>query len=158
MAQISAGLLMHRVRDGNLEVFLVHPGGPFFKERDRGAWTIPKGEVDEDEDLLQAAVREFEEEVGFRPDGPFRTLGETKQKGGKTVHAWAFAANRDPSHALTSNTFELEWPPHSGRKQSFPEVDRGEFFRIEEARKKLNPAQNVFLERLLSLVGSSGST
>ncbi len=145
---------MHRTRDGNLEVFLVHPGGPFFSKRDKGAWSIPKGEVDEDEDLLQAALREFEEEIGFRPEGPFQALGDTRQKGGKIVYAWAFEADQDPGEELTSNTFELEWPPHSGRKQRFPEVDRGEFFSMDEAREKLNPAQHTFLDRLLSLTRS----
>lgn len=148
---------MYRTRDRNLEVFLVHPGGPFFAKRDKGAWSIPKGEVDEDENLLQAALREFEEEVGFRPKGPFTDLGDTRQKGGKVVHAWAFEGDRDPREELTGNTFELEWPPHSGRKQSFPEVDRGEFFGIDEARNKLNSAQLVFLDRLLSLTQSRGS-
>jgi predicted NUDIX family NTP pyrophosphohydrolase len=148
---------MHRTRDRNLEVFLVHPGGPFFARRDQGAWSIPKGEVDDDEDLLQTAVREFEEEIGFRPEGPFQALGDTRQKGGKVVHAWAFEADWDPDQGITSNTFELEWPPHSGRRQTFPEIDRGEFFGIDEARDKLNSAQHVFLDRLLSLTKSRRS-
>ncbi|MEJ2078128.1 MAG: NUDIX domain-containing protein [Acidobacteriota bacterium] len=157
MARISAGLLMHRTRGPNLEVFLVHPGGPFFAKRDEGVWSIPKGEVDEGEDLLQAAIREFEEEIGFRPKGPFQKLGFTRQKGGKVVHAWALEAERDPGQEMTSNSFELEWPPHSGRMRSFPEVDRGGFFGIDEARKKLNSAQHVFLDRLLALRHSPGS-
>ena len=147
---------MYRTREGEVEVFLVHPGGPFFAKRDEGAWSIPKGVIDEDEDLLRAAVREFEEETGFRPNGPFGELGDTRQKGGKVVHAWAFEGEQDPDKELTSNTFELEWPPHSGRRQTFPEVDRGEFFTIDEGRRKLNPAQHIFLDRLLILLHDGG--
>ena len=153
MAKISAGLLMYRFRAGHLEVLLAHPGGPFFANKDLGAWTIPKGLVDEDEDQLAAARREFEEETGTRPEGDFIPLGEVLQKGGKTVVAWAFEGDLDPA-AITSNTFKREWPPRSGRWQSFPEVDRAAFFSIAEAKTKINPAQAQFLGRLETLLSS----
>ncbi len=143
---------MYRIHDSELEVFLVHPGGPFFRNRDEDSWTIPKGEPVPEEELLAAAKREFEEEVGIQPTAPFTELGTIKQKGGKVVHAWAFEGQWDENRELTSNTFELEWPPHSGRKQNFPEVDRGAFFRLAEARKKLKAAQHPFLDRLASEV------
>ncbi len=156
MAPLSAGLLMYRIRDGRLEVFLVHPGGPFFARRDEGAWTLPKGEVGAGEELLDTARREFEEEVGARPNGPYLELGEVTQRGGKVVRAWAFQGSIDRPEHLTSNTFELEWPPHSGRRQRFPEVDRGAFFGLPEARKKINPAQQAFLDRLRILAEDRG--
>ncbi len=151
MSKPSAGLLMYRTRESELDVFLVHPGGPFFSRRDEGAWTIPKGEIEGDEDPLETARREFEEEVGTRPEGPFQELGEIRQKGGKIVRAWAFEVQPDQDIELNSNTFEMEWPPHSGRRQAFPEVDRGEFFELQEARRKLSEAQHAFLDRLHSL-------
>jgi predicted NUDIX family NTP pyrophosphohydrolase len=151
VAKISAGLLMYRSRAGHLEVLLSHPGGPFFTNKDLGAWTIPKGLVDEDEDQLAAARREFEEETGTRPEGDFVPLGEVVQKGGKTVVAWAFEGDLDPA-AITSNTFKKEWPPRSGRWQTFPEVDRAAFFSIAEAKTKINPAQAQFLGRLETLL------
>ncbi len=146
--RISAGLLMYRVRDGVLEVFLAHPGGPFFTRKDDGYWTIPKGEVEAGEDLLKTAIREFEEEIGIHASGPFVELGSIRQKGGKIVHAWAFAGDWDASHPIQSNTFELEWPPNSGRQQRFPEVDRAGFFTLADARKKLKAAQHELLDRL----------
>src|SRR6476646_3631687 len=125
MSRISAGLLMHRVQNGQPQILLAHPGGPFFKNKDDGAWTIPKGEIEPGEDLLEAAKREFKEETGVTPTGPFIALTPIKQKGGKIVHAWACKGDCDPS-AIVSNTFTTEWPPKSGRQMEFPEID---FFR-----------------------------
>ncbi len=152
MAVSSAGLLMYRVRGDGVEVLLVHPGGPFFKRKDEGAWTIPKGEVDAGEDDLTTARREFQEETGVTPAGPFVPLGEIKQKGGKRVRAWAFAGDCDAG-AIQSNTFTMEWPPKSGRQQEFPEIDRAEFFGLEQARQKMNPAQAAFLAALAAALG-----
>jgi predicted NUDIX family NTP pyrophosphohydrolase len=146
MSKVSAGLLLYRVRDERLEVLLVHPGGPFWAKKDLGSWTIPKGEIVPGEDPLAGAIREFEEELGFAPQGKFLPLGMVSQKGGKNVHAWALEGNCNPT-ALKSNTFTIEWPPHSRRMQEFPEVDRAEFFGIDEAKKKINQAQvNLLLE------------
>ena len=139
---------MFRKRDGELEVLLVHPGGPFFRNKDGGAWTIPKGEVGEEEDWRARAKTEFEEELGFSPPGDWSELGSIKQKGGKTVHAWAFEGDLPLNFKLASNTFEMEWPPRSGLRQTFPEIDRAEFFSIEQAKQKINAAQIAFLERL----------
>lgn len=136
---------MYHLRNGCVVVLLVHPGGPFWAKKDAGVWSLPKGEVDSGEDALQAAQREFEEETGIRPQGEFLALGEVKQKGGKVVRAWAFEGVCDPA-SLTSNTFVMEWPPHSGKKQEFPEIDRAEFFALEEARKRINPAQIGLLD------------
>jgi len=142
---------MYRVREGQPEVFLAHPGGPFFKNKDDGHWSIPKGEVEPGEDLLAAAIREFKEETGVGPsDGDFIELGSIKQKGGKIVHAWAIAGDWDQSQPLRSNTFELEWPPGSGKMQSVPEIDCVGFFSIPEARRKLKESQHPFLDRLQS--------
>ena len=150
----SAGLLMFRTTKAGLEVLLVHPGGPYFQNKDEGAWTIPKGEVTEGEDLLERARIEFEEELGIAASGEWMELGSVKQKGGKTVHAWAFAGDLEDDFKLASNTFEMEWPPRSGKMQRFPEVDRASFFPVEEARKKINAAQTVFLDRLIELLDS----
>ena len=137
-------------RNGNiLEFLLVHPGGPFWKNKDAGAWTIPKGEAQSGEDLLTRAQIEFEEELGFKAPGNFVPLGSIKQKGGKTVHAWAFEGDLPPNFQPKSNTFEIEFPPRSGKFREFPEIDRSEFFPEEIARRKINPAQVPFLERLL---------
>lgn len=144
----SAGLLMYRRKGGRIEVFLVHPGGPFFAKKDVGAWSIPKGELEEGEDLLDCAVREFQEEIGFQPQGKFIPLGNIQQKGGKVVHAWAFEGDLNEQWVLNSNTFEIEWPPRSGRVESFPEIDRAEIFPLPEAKLKINPAQVEFLIRL----------
>jgi predicted NUDIX family NTP pyrophosphohydrolase len=146
--RVSAGLLMFRIKDNKLEVLLAHPGGPFFARKDDGAWTIPKGEIASGEDLLKRAQIEFEEELGIRPPGNWIDLGSIKQKGGKTVHAWAFEGDLPDSFKLKSNTFELEWPPRSGKLKQFPEIDRAEFFPEEIARQKMNPAQLPFLDRL----------
>ena len=141
---------MFRKNNGRLEVLLVHPGGPFFRNKDSGAWTIPKGEVMEDEDLLARARVEFREELGVDPaTSNFIELGAVKQKGGKTVHAWAFEGNLPTDFVVASNSFTMEWPPRSGRTQEFPEIDRAEFFPIGEAKQKINPAQIDFLDRLI---------
>jgi predicted NUDIX family NTP pyrophosphohydrolase len=147
MPKVSAGLLLYRVRDGELEFLLAHPGGPFWKDRDAGAWTIPKGEINEGENPLAAARREFEEEVGLTPDGQFIELTPIQQKGGKIVRAWAVEGDGDITN-IKSNLFEMEWPPKSGRFQTCPEVDRAAFFRIQEAKSKINSAQIPFLEEL----------
>jgi predicted NUDIX family NTP pyrophosphohydrolase len=151
-AKISAGLLMYRDDGDGLLVFLVHPGGPFFRTKDAGVWTIPKGLPEPDEPLLDAAVREFREETGLEPAGPYQALGTIQQRGGKVVHAWAFRGAWQPDDAIRSNTFELEWPPRSGRRRSFPEVDRAELLGLSEARAKINPAQVVLIDRLEALV------
>lgn len=153
MPRVSAGLLMYRRGGGGLELLLVHPGGPFFRNKDEGAWSIPKGEVGPGEDLLDAAVREFGEEIGTAPDGPFLALGSAKQKGGKAVHAWAFEGDCDPS-AIVCNTFTIEWPPRSGRRMEFPEVDRAAFFGPEEARRKINPGQVPLIDELERIVAA----
>ena len=143
----SAGILLHRSTPNGVEVLLVHPGGPFFARKDLGAWSIPKGEVEEGEELLAVAHRELAEETGFTADGPALPLGQVRQRGGKVVHAWAVRGDADPSH-LRSNTFELEWPPKSGQVREFPEVDRAEWFDLAEARLRINPAQAELLDRL----------
>lgn len=148
-SKTSAGLLMFRTRRGELEVLLVHPGGPYFQNKDDGAWTIPKGELAEGEDLFTRARIEFEEELGIAASGDWLDLGSVKQKGGKIVFAWAFARDLEDDFKLRSNTFEMEWPPRSGKVQRFPEVDRANFFPLEEARRKINLAQTVFLDRLI---------
>lgn len=145
----SAGILLYRENEGSPEVFLVHPGGPFWSKKDLGAWSIPKGEFSSEEEPLMAALREFEEEVGFRPDGPFTELPSIRQAAGKTVHCWLAKGDFDPT-LLSSNTFTMEWPPRSGKIQQFPEVDRAAWFGIEEAKSKLNKAQSAFLTALES--------
>ena len=151
-ARVSAGLLMFRRKDDALEVLLVHPGGPFFAKKDESAWTIPKGEAPTEEDLLARAQIEFEEELGIPPHGNWIELGSIKQKGGKTVYAWSFEGDLHDSFKLKSNTFELEWPPRSGQLKQFPEIDRAEFFGEEVARRKINPAQIPFLDRLRAVL------
>jgi predicted NUDIX family NTP pyrophosphohydrolase len=147
MPRVSAGLLMFRRRPAGLEVLLVHPGGPFWSNKDLGAWTIPKGEIAEGEDELATARREFEEETGLRPVGDVLPLGSVKQKGGKVVHAWAFEGDADAA-AIRSNTYRVEWPPRSGQWRSFPEVDRAEWFSLEEARRRINAAQAALIDAL----------
>ena len=149
-SRVSAGLLMYRVREGDLQIFLAHPGGPLFQKKDEGYWTIPKGEPPAGEKLQDAAVREFEEETGIKPRGPYVELGSITQKGGKVVHGWAFEGDCDSSQPIRSNFFEMQWPPGSGRNQSFPEVDRAEFFSLPEGKKKLKDAQWPLVERLVS--------
>ena len=130
------------------EVLLAHPGGPFFRNKDDGVWTIPKGEVSPGEDLLTRAQIEFEEEIGVRPSGGWIPLGSIKQKGGKTVHAWAVEGDLPDPFEPRSNTFQIEWPPHSGKLKEFPEIDRAKFFPERTARQKINPAQVPFLDHL----------
>jgi len=151
MPKVSVGLLMYRRRSGRLEVLLAHPGGPLFAGKDAGFWTIPKGEIEEVEGELEAARREFEEEAGVRPEGAFIPLGSITQRGGKIVRAWGFEGDRDPG-TVRSNTFRMEWPPRSGKLQEFAEIDRVEFFSIEEAKRKINPAQVPLVEALERLV------
>jgi predicted NUDIX family NTP pyrophosphohydrolase len=139
---------MFRRKASGVEVLLVHPGGPFWKNKDDGAWTIPKGEVQPGEDLLTRAQIEFEEELGIEARGDRIPLGSIKQRGCKTVHAWAFEGDLPQNFCLKSNTFEIEWPPRSGKFREFPEVDRAEFFPLETGRRKINPAQAAFLDRL----------
>ncbi|MDB5806668.1 MAG: hypothetical protein JWN73_3990 [Betaproteobacteria bacterium] len=149
MKKRSAGLLMVRQNSGALEVLLAHPGGPFWAKKDLGAWSIPKGEYDDGEAPLTAAQREFKEETGFTAAGPFIALGELKQASGKVITAWAFEGDCDPA-AMTSNLFEMEWPPKSGKIQSFPEVDRIAWFAAGEAKRHINPGQRGFVEALAS--------
>jgi len=152
LAKISAGLLMYRHKNRRLEFLLVHPGGPLYAKKDEGVWSIPKGEVEPGNDEFSTAKREFEEETGLTPRGDFLFVGEIKQKGGKIARAWAFEGDCDPA-MIRSNTFRMEWPPHSGKIQEFPEVDRGAFFELEEAKRKINPAQVGLLLELAKLVG-----
>jgi predicted NUDIX family NTP pyrophosphohydrolase len=154
----SAGILLYRLTPAEApvqapapEVFLVHPGGPFWKNKDAGIWTIPKGEFTDDEPALDAAIREFREETGVHLKGHFQPLNPIRQKGGKRVYAWAIAGDLDPAK-LVSNTFELEWPPRSGRMQTFPEVDKGSWYTIEAARALINPAQIAFLDELANQI------
>jgi predicted NUDIX family NTP pyrophosphohydrolase len=157
VARRSAGILPYRFRDGSPEVLLVHPGGPFWARRDLGAWSIPKGEHGDGEDPLACALRELEEELGAPigiDAGALIDLGEVRQKSGKVVRAWAGRADFDPG-ALRSNTFVLEWPPRSGRRAEFPEVDRAEWLDPDVAREKLVPAQAAFVDRLLSSLGDA---
>jgi predicted NUDIX family NTP pyrophosphohydrolase len=152
MAKKSAGLLMfRRSPDRQLHVLLVHPGGPFWAKKDLAAWTVPKGEYDDSEDALEAAKREFAEETGFPVSPPFLPLGSLKQPSGKTVSVWAFECDCDPA-TLVSNTFEMEWPPRSGRKASFVEIDRAAWFGLGEAREKLVIGQIGFLDALAKVV------
>ena len=151
MPKASAGILMYRRRLGGTEVLLVHPGGPFYTRRDAGVWSIPKGEYEPGEEALAAAVREFEEETGFRPNGPFLELAPVQQKGGKLVRAWAFEGDWDPA-TLQSNLFTLEWPPRSGQLREFPEVDRGAWFSLADARQRILAGQLPLLEELERLL------
>ena len=148
MAVISAGIMLYR-KSNRIEVFLVHPGGPFFKNKDAGAWTIPKGLPEENENLEQAALRELKEETGIIFNGELVSLGDVVQKGGKRVYCFAGEIDFDYKVEFKSNEFEMEWPPKSGRRVLFPEADRGEFFDPEEAKRKINPAQSIFIDRLL---------
>jgi predicted NUDIX family NTP pyrophosphohydrolase len=151
MSKFSAGILMYRKRSNQLEVLLVHLGGPFWAKKDAGAWFVPKGEINPGEDELSAAKREFLEETGLTPGTNLLPLGSVKHKSGKKVSAWAFEGDCDPS-TLRSNTFEMEWPPHSGQTREFPEIDRAAFFTIEAAREKMHPAEFEFVSRLADLV------
>lgn len=150
MTKQSAGLLVYKKADGRVFVFLVHPGGPFWAKKDLGAWSIPKGEIGDDEEALTAARREFTEETGQSVDGDFRKLSPCRQKGGKIVLAWAVEGDADA--AIVSNTFDMEWPPRSGRTQTFPEVDRAAWFAIDDARDRINPGQRPLLDELMGLL------
>jgi predicted NUDIX family NTP pyrophosphohydrolase len=148
MPRKSAGILLHRNGARGREVLLVHPGGPFWARKEQGAWSIPKGEYDPGEEPLAAAKREFEEELGTAaPDGEAHDLGEVRQRSGKLVRAWALEGDLDPAQ-ITSNTCKLEWPPRSGKLIDIPEVDRGEWFALDQAKEKINPAQQALLDRL----------
>jgi len=145
----SAGLLLYRKSDAGLELFLAHPGGPFWQRKDAGAWTIPKGAVEQGETLLAAACREFQEETGITPKSPFLALGSIRQKAGKIIHAWGWEGDADPSQVV-SNSMTTEWPRGSGRRISYPEIDRCEWFSAVVARTRLNPAQAELVDRLES--------
>jgi predicted NUDIX family NTP pyrophosphohydrolase len=161
MTKYSAGLLMYRRRNGTIELFLVHPGGPFWKNKDLGSWTIPKGEYQPDEDPLSAAKREFREETGCQPPaGPeaqFIPLTTVKQGGGKMVRAWAFEGECNPA-TVTSNRFEQEWPPGSGKRQTFPEVDKAAWFDLPEAKRRILKAQVSLIEELEHILTTTGPT
>jgi predicted NUDIX family NTP pyrophosphohydrolase len=152
-SRISAGILMFRRRGDKIEFLLAHPGGPLFVHKDKGHWTIPKGEAAPGEDLLTRARIEFAEEVGLVPKGPYLPLGTIKQKGGKIVHAWAVEGDLPPGFVHRSNTFELEWPLRSGQMQIFPEIDRAEFFAEKLARKKIKATQAPFFDTLIAALG-----
>ncbi|MGN6293530.1 MAG: NUDIX domain-containing protein [Chitinophagaceae bacterium] len=151
MKKQSAGILLYRFRGKIIEVFLVHPGGPFWKNKYAGAWSIPKGEYEETEDPLTAAIREFKEETGHAIKGPFLPLTSIKQKSGKWVHAWALEGELDETK-VQSNSFEMEWPPGSGKQQAFPEIDKAAWFSLQEAKEKVNPAQVSLLHELGDLL------
>jgi predicted NUDIX family NTP pyrophosphohydrolase len=151
MPKLSAGILLYHSQNKVLEILLVHPGGPFWAQKDAGAWSIPKGEFGAEEDPLLAARREFEEETGFELDGSFLPLTPIKQKSGKIIQVWALEGQLDPA-AITSNTFSLEWPPRSGQQQEFPEVDRAGWFPLDQAREKIVPGQLGFLQELEALL------
>lgn len=151
MPKESAGILLYRQRGGATEVFLIHPGGPFWKKKDEGAWSIPKGEANSGEERLAAAIREFAEETGTTLAGDFRALPAIKQAGGKWVHAFAVEGDLDPA-TLISNEFEMEWPPRSGKRARFPEVDRGAWFPLGDARNRINKGQAALLDALSQLL------
>ena len=152
MPKQSAGILLYRTSESELQVFLVHPGGPFYRNKDAGAWSIPKGEFLDDEDPLTAAKHEFEEETGKAIDGSFIKLEAVTLKSGKIVHAWAVEGDID-QETIYSNSFEMEWPPKSGNKQSFPEIDRAGWFKVVEARLKINSAQAKLIDSLIAMIG-----
>ncbi len=149
MVKVAGGLLMYKIEDNALKVFLAHPGGPYFRNKDNGVWSIPKGEIEGEEDKLSAAIREFEEEIGFKPEGDFFYLGHAQQKGGKWNHIWAFEGDWGDRSIPVSNTFPMEWPPKSGKIQHFPEVDKVNFFDIPTAKEKIRDRQAIFIDWLL---------
>jgi len=142
---------MYRIKDGIIQVLLAHPGGPYFQNKDEGAWTIPKGEPEPNEELLVTAQREFEEETGLKPTGPYIPLTPVKQKGGKIVHAWAFMGDCDPKD-IKCNTCTIEWPPHSGQQMEIPEIDRMEFFDLYTAKKKIKAGQEALVEKFETIL------
>jgi len=152
MTKKSAGILLYRFREGELQAFLVHPGGPFWARKDKAAWSIPKGEFDDSEDPLEAAKREFQEETGMPVTGDFIDLGECRQPSRKIIYAWAVEGDCDPA-AIKSNTFEMEWPPKSGKYKSFPEVDKAAWFSAGDAKEKLHKGQVVLIDRLAEALG-----
>ena len=158
MPKPSAGLLLYRTHAGALELFLVHPGGPFWAKKDLGAWSIPKGEAEADEDLLAAACRETAEETGYAARPPFAALTPARQKSGKRVHAWLAEAPDLDAASIQSNTFEVEWPPRSGRTASFPEVDRAAWFSADDARARILPGQLSLVEEAVVVLGRSADT
>jgi len=151
MAKQSAGVLLFRMKREQLEVFLVHPGGPFWIKKDAGAWSIPKGEIETGEEALQVAIREFKEETGQEIEGSFSELQPVKQKAGKIIKAWAVEGDID-ENTIVSNTFEIEWPPGSGKKKIFPEVDKAQWFSLTEASEKINPGQLPLIEELKQII------
>jgi predicted NUDIX family NTP pyrophosphohydrolase len=155
MPKLSAGVVLYRIRERELQVFLVHPGGPFWKNKDEGAWSIPKGEYTEEEDAFEVAKREFLEETGFEVQGEFRELNMLRQPSGKRIRAWALQGDCD-ADAITSNSFSMEWPPRSGREAQFPEVDRAGWFGIDMAKEKILKGQRGFIEQLCELTGYPG--
>lgn len=156
MAKVAGGLLMYKFEEETLKVFLAHPGGPYFNNKDIGVWSIPKGEIEGEEHKLSAAIREFEEEIGFKPDGNFFYLGNAQQKGGKWNHIWAFEGDWVDNSLPVSNTFPMEWPPKSGKTQYFPEVDKVNFFDIPTAREKIRDRQSIFINWLLEKLEMGG--
>ena len=156
MAKQSAGLLMYRYRRGTVEILLVHPGGPYWAGKDSGAWAIPKGEIEQGEDALTAARREFEEETGFKAEGQFCPLSPVRLKSRKVIYAWTFQGDCDPQN-VKSMVFSMEWPPHSGKEQQFPEVDRAEWFTVEAAREKVQAGQMAFIEEFARSAGKDGT-
>lgn len=154
MAKQSAGLLLYRLKNAEPEIFLVHPGGPFWAKKDQGAWSIPKGEIAPGEEPLATAIREFAEETGTTLAGDFRPLPSIRQEGGKLVLAWAVAGDIEPA-TIRSNSFEMEWPPRSGKRRTFPEIDRGQWFALDEAKKRINKAQVALLDALAASIGGS---
>ncbi len=157
MAKKSAGILLFRKTAAELEVFLVHPGGPFWMNKDEGSWSIPKGEYEDNEDPKTAALREFEEETGSAIAGEFIALDPLRQPGGKTVHAWAIRGDVDPQK-IKSNTFKIEWPPKSGKQQEFPEIDRAEWFTAQRAMRKILKGQVGFITQLVEKLEAKSST
>ncbi|MFX0557853.1 NUDIX domain-containing protein [Maribacter sp. CXY002] len=157
MPKTSAGILFYKFHNNTLEILLVHPGGPFWTNKDKGAWSIPKGEIEHNEGLLQAAIRETIEELGIKPKGDFLKLSKQKQKNGKIIHAWALHQAIDVKK-IKSNTFEMVWPPNSGRKKSFPEIDKAAWFKIKEAKEKILEGQKGFLNELSSIIQNKTAT
>jgi predicted NUDIX family NTP pyrophosphohydrolase len=149
--RMSAGIMLYKKKGGRIEIFLVHPGGPFWKGKNEGAWSIPKGEFTEEEEPLAAAIREFEEETGKKIKGNFLPLTPIRQKAGKLVHAWAIEGDIDPEK-IVSNTYQQEWPYKSGKWQSFPEVDKASWFSVEDAKQMINPAQAAFIDELMTML------